>query len=129
MYVAVERSLGADGLVISHNFISSSLKSKNTKHSLCCGRTYLSNGLIKNAKIEANNVFDTFLPYLLKGIKVVGLEPSCILSFRDELPALLKNKNTELLKNNSFTFEELLAKQNKYLYDRIAQMNVKHSTV
>ena len=88
-------------------------KSKNTKHSLCCGRTYLSNGLIKNAKIEANNVFDTFLPYLLKGIKVVGLEPSCILSFRDELPALLKNKNTELLKNNSFTFEELLAKQNK----------------
>ena len=37
------------------------------------------------------------------------------MSFRDELPALLKNKNTELLKKNSYTFEELLAKQCKNL--------------
>ena len=88
-------------------------KSKNIKKVMCCGRTYLSNGLINNAKIEANNVIDTLLPYLSQGINVVGLEPSCILSFRDELPALLENKNTELLKNNSFTFEELLATQHK----------------
>ena len=88
-------------------------KSKNIKKVMCCGRTYLSNGLIDNAKIEANNVIDTLLPYLSQGINVVGLEPSCILSFRDELPALLENKNTELLKNNSFTFEELLATQHK----------------
>ena len=82
---------------------------------MCCGRTYLSNGLIDNAKIEATNVLDTVLPYVSQGISVVGLEPSCILSFRDELPALLKNKNTELLKKNSYTFEELLAKQCKNL--------------
>ena len=82
---------------------------------MCCGRTYLSNGLIDNAKTEATNVLDTLLPYVSQGISVVGLEPSCILSFRDELPALLKNKNTKLLKNNSFTFEELLAKQCKNL--------------
>ena len=80
---------------------------------MCCGRTYLSNGLIDNAKIEANNVIDTLLPYLSQGINVVGLEPSCILSFRDELPALLENESIELLKNNSFTFEELLATQHK----------------
>ena len=80
-----------------------------------CGRTYLSNGLIDNAKTEATNVLETLLPYISQGISVVGLEPSCILSFRDELPALLKNKNTKLLKNNSFTFEELLVKQCKNL--------------
>tara|TARA_B100001059_G_scaffold180774_1_gene181608 strand:- start:443 stop:1036 length:594 start_codon:yes stop_codon:yes gene_type:complete len=82
---------------------------------MCCGRTYLSNGLIENAKIEAHNVLETLLPYISQGISVVGLEPSCILSFRDELPALLKNKNSELLKKNSYTFEELLAKQYKNL--------------
>ena len=82
---------------------------------MCCGRTYLSNGLIDNAKTEATNVLDTLLPYVSQGISVVGLEPSCILSFRDELPALLKNKNTELLMKNSYTFEELLAKQCKNL--------------
>ena len=71
--------------------------------------------MIDKAKTEATNILDTLLPYVLQGISVVGLEPSCILSFRDELPALLKNKNTELLKNNSFTFEELLVKQCKNL--------------
>ena len=48
------------------------------------------------------------MPYLKEGVPVVGLEPSCILSFRDELPSLIKDPNIDLLKNNSFTIEELL---------------------
>ena len=88
--------------------------SKDNK-ALCCGRTYLSNGLIENAKIEASKILNTFLPYLQKGIEVVGLEPSCILSFRDELPALIKDEDIKLLQNNSYTFEELLEKNCKKL--------------
>ena len=84
---------------------------KVSKKPLCCGRTYLSNGLIDKAKAEGELILKTFLPYLKDGIPVVGLEPSCILSFRDELPALINNPNINLLKNNSFTFEELLSKQ------------------
>ncbi len=90
-------------------------KSKNTKKVLCCGRTYLSNGLIDMAINEASTILETFLPYLLQGISIVGLEPSCILSFRDELPSLLKDKNVQLLKENSYTLEELLMKQSKKL--------------
>ena len=51
------------------------------------------------------------MPYLKKGVPVVGLEPSCILSFRDELPSLIKSKEALLLSKNSFTFEELLSKK------------------
>mgnify|MGYP007000175643 len=57
------------------------------------------------------NILKTFLPYLKKGVPVVGLEPSCILSFRDELPSLIKSKEALLLSQNSFTFEELLIKK------------------
>ena len=84
---------------------------KVSKKPLCCGRTYLSNGLIDKAKAEGELILKTFLPYLKDGMPVVGLEPSCILSFRDELPALINDPNINLLKNNSFTFEELLSKQ------------------
>ena len=87
-------------------FLPSSNKSSRP---LCCGRTYLSNGLIDKAKFEGEKLLSTFLPYLKEGVPVVGLEPSCILSFRDELPSLIKDPNIDLLKNNSFTFEELLS--------------------
>ena len=52
-------------------------------------------------------IFFHLKPFLKKGIPVVGLEPSCILSFRDELPSLIKSKEALLLSQNSFTFEEL----------------------
>ena len=84
---------------------------KNPNKILCCGRTFLSNGLIENAKVEANHIIDTFLPYLKQGVSIVGLEPSYIISFRDELPTLNLGKDFELIKNNSYTFEELLAKK------------------
>ena len=58
-------------------------------------------------------VATTFEPYLKKGISVVGLEPSCILSFRDELPSLIQSQSSDLLKEKYFTFEELLVKNIK----------------
>ena len=85
----------------------------NSSKILCCGRTYLSNGLIDNAKKEMLDILDAFRPYIKQGISVVGLEPSCILSFRDEIPNLIKTEETEYLKNNSYTFEELLIKKSK----------------
>ena len=44
---------------------------------------------------------------------VVGLEPSCLLTFRDELPALMKNDEAKRLADNSFLFEEFLAREHK----------------
>ena len=88
---------------------------ENSNKVLCCGRTYLTNGLINHAKKEVFNILETYRPYLKNGISVVGLEPSCILSFRDEIPNMIKNKETDYLKNNSYTFEELLSKHSEEL--------------
>ena len=51
---------------------------------LCCGRTWLAHGLVDQAKREARRVVDALAPQVLRGATVVGLEPSCLLSLRDE---------------------------------------------
>jgi Fe-S oxidoreductase len=57
---------------------------------LCCGRTFLAVGLVDEARLEAERCVAALAPLLARGMPVVGLEPSCILGFRDELPALIK---------------------------------------
>jgi Fe-S oxidoreductase len=75
---------------------------------LCCGRTFLSVGLVEEAKQEARKMLEALLPYVSKGVPVVGLEPSCLCSLRDEFGVMLSG--TEGLAKNSFLFEEFLAR-------------------
>lgn len=75
---------------------------------LCCGRTFLSVGLVDEAKREARKMLDTLSAFVARGIPVVGLEPSCLLSLRDEFGVMLKG--TEALAKNAFLFEEFLAR-------------------
>ena len=56
---------------------------------LCCGRTYLAAGLVEKARAEMERSIAAFRPALEAGATVVGLEPSCLLAFRDEAPRLL----------------------------------------
>ena len=56
---------------------------------LCCGRTYLAAGLMDDARIELLRSLAVLGPHLEAGGKVVGLEPSCVLTFRDEAPRLI----------------------------------------
>ncbi|WP_342106512.1 FAD-binding and (Fe-S)-binding domain-containing protein [Methylobacterium sp. SI9] len=76
---------------------------------LCCGRTWLASGQTDRARQEARRTLDTLLPYVRAGARVVGLEPSCLLTFRDEFSALLPGADTALLAKQSLLFEELLA--------------------
>jgi len=75
---------------------------------LCCGRTFLSVGLVDEAKREARKMLDALSPYAAKGIPIVGLEPSCLFSLRDEFSVLVKNGNA--LASSSFSLEEFLAR-------------------
>jgi Fe-S oxidoreductase len=50
-------------------------------------------------------------PYLDKGMPVIGLEPSCLFTFRDEATALLPGKASEKLTNAALLFEEFLARE------------------
>jgi Fe-S oxidoreductase len=75
---------------------------------LCCGRTFLSVGLVDEAKREARRMIDTLSPYIARGVPLVGLEPSCLFGLRDEFGVLFSD--TEALAKNSFLLEELLAR-------------------
>jgi FAD/FMN-containing dehydrogenase/Fe-S oxidoreductase len=55
---------------------------------LCCGRTFLSAGLVEQAREEALRTLRALLPFAERGVAIVGLEPSCLLSLRDEFLAL-----------------------------------------
>jgi Fe-S oxidoreductase len=55
---------------------------------LCCGRTYLAAGMVDAARAEARRTMEALRPHLEAGTPVVGLEPSCMFTFRDEYLAL-----------------------------------------
>ncbi|MBC8021764.1 MAG: FAD-binding protein, partial [Burkholderiales bacterium] len=55
---------------------------------LCCGRTYLATGMLTEARAEATRTMTALAPYLDAGVPIVGLEPSCMFTFRDEYAAL-----------------------------------------
>jgi Fe-S oxidoreductase len=76
---------------------------------LCCGRTFLSVGLVEEARREAERTLAALAPLVERGVPVIGLEPSCILGFRDEIPALLKTVAARALAARAVLFEEFIA--------------------
>ena len=76
---------------------------------LCCGRTFLSSGMVDQAREEANRMITSLKPFVEKGIPIVGLEPSCLLTLRDEFPSLIPGDATDALSQQAFLFEEFLA--------------------
>jgi Fe-S oxidoreductase len=78
---------------------------------LCCGRTFLSVGLVEEARKEAERVLAALDPYLARGVPVIGLEPSCILGFRDEIPAIIPGEASQRLAAHAVLFEEFLARE------------------
>src|SRR6516164_2691628 len=77
---------------------------------LCCGRTFLSVGLTQEARVEAERTVAALAPYAERGVDIVGLEPSCLFGFRDEIPALLRSDAAGRLAEHAFTFEEFVAR-------------------
>jgi FAD/FMN-containing dehydrogenase/Fe-S oxidoreductase len=75
---------------------------------LCCGRTFLASGLVEEARLEARRVAEALAPFAARGIPVVGLEPSCVLGLRDEIPALL---GADILVPKVLMFEEFLIEE------------------
>jgi len=78
---------------------------------LCCGRTYLSLGQVDAARYEAQRMHQALRPALEKGIPIVGLEPSCILSLRDDHLKLGLGEDAVALSKQVYLFEEFIAKE------------------
>src|SRR5271165_3789695 len=75
---------------------------------LCCGRTFLAAGLVDEARHEAKRMLDALAPYIAAGTPIVGLEPSCLLTLRDEFAVILPGTATKALAERAQLFEEFV---------------------
>jgi Fe-S oxidoreductase len=78
---------------------------------LCCGRTFLSAGLVDKARSELNRLVTTYAPFAARGVPIVGLEPSCLLTLRDELLSLRSDNDARTISAHALTFEEFLVRE------------------
>ena len=78
---------------------------------LCCGRTFLSAGLVDEARAEARRMVDALASHVDAGTPIVGLEPSCLLTLRDEFTAILPEAQTKALAERAQLFEEFVASE------------------
>lgn len=77
--------------------------------SLCCGRPLYDYGMLPLAKRLLREVLDEMQPFLDAGVPIVGLGPSCIAVFRDELVNLFpEDERAQKLKRQSFLLDEFL---------------------
>jgi len=74
----------------------------------CCGRPMISKGMLDMAKSNAQYNVDLLYPHVQRGAYVVGCEPSCLLTLRDEYPDLLRNPEADRVAEKSLLLEEFL---------------------
>jgi FAD/FMN-containing dehydrogenase/Fe-S oxidoreductase len=77
----------------------------------CCGRPMISKGMLDEAKNNAVWNIDELTPFAERGIPIIGLEPSCLLTLRDEYPELLQTSAAKKVADHSFLLEEFLVRE------------------
>src|ERR1700710_2514522 len=78
---------------------------------LCCGRTFLSAGLVDHARAELDRLVTTYAPFAARGVPIIGLEPSCLLTLRDELLSLRSDVAAKSVSAHALLFEEFLVRE------------------
>ena len=76
----------------------------------CCGRPMISKGLMDDATANAVSNIDQLYAYAEQGIPVIGCEPSCLLTFKDEYPQLVRDERANKVAENSYMIDEFLMK-------------------
>ncbi len=76
----------------------------------CCGRPAISKGILDMARRWARRNVDVLEPYARRGVPIVGTEPSCLLTLRDEYPELLRNKAAIKVAREAVLLDELVAR-------------------
>src|SRR5260221_12331842 len=78
---------------------------------LCCGRTFLSAGLVEQARTELDRLVASYAPFAARGVPIIGLEPSCLLTLRDELLSLRSDNDARSVSAHALLFEEFLVRE------------------
>jgi Fe-S oxidoreductase len=88
-------------------------KPADSARPLCCGRTFLSAGLVDHARNELDRLVETYAPFASRGVPIIGLEPSCLLTLRDELLSLRSDDIAKSISAHALLFEEFLVREAK----------------
>ncbi|MDX1430354.1 MAG: 4Fe-4S dicluster domain-containing protein, partial [Rhodothermales bacterium] len=96
---------------------------------ICCGRTYLSKGFLPQAQRTAIETIDVLFEYANRGVDIVGLEPSCILTLRDEFLYLLAGeKRARTVARKVVTFDEFVLRNRSLSFSK-TRFHTNHSPV
>jgi FAD/FMN-containing dehydrogenase/Fe-S oxidoreductase len=77
----------------------------------CCGRPLISKGMLAEARAHAAWNVGRLAPYAARGVAIVGLEPSCLLTLRDEAVELLRTAEARAVAQQSVLLEEFLQRE------------------
>src|SRR5947208_2291651 len=95
--------------------------------SLCCGRPLYDFGMLDTARYLLNRVLESLRPHIAAGTPLIGLEPSCVSVFRDEMTNLLPNNADALrLKEQTFLLSEFLVKKADYHPPQLRRKAIVH---
>jgi FAD/FMN-containing dehydrogenase/Fe-S oxidoreductase len=87
----------------------------------CCGRTLISKGFLKSARKKAEKLVNLLYPFAKAHISIVGIEPSCIMTIRDEYAALrLDKEKVETVMQMTKTIDELLFEEHELLKSKLS---------
>jgi glycerol-3-phosphate dehydrogenase subunit C len=105
---AAQKLLNAAGYQVH---VAAPLAGDEPDRPLCCGRTYFSNGLIDKARQEAQRMLAALAEHIAAGRIIIGLEPSCILSLRDEYLKLGLGEPAQRLAERVLLLEEFIVRE------------------
>jgi Fe-S oxidoreductase len=86
-------------------------KNESEQKPFCCGRTYLAAGMVDEAKTRLSAFINHLAPYAKEGIAIVGLEPSCLFTLRDEALQMGLGERAQQVSLHAQLLEEFLAKE------------------
>lgn len=109
-YIDTQNALAAQQVLQAAGY-TVHLNQRPGERPLCCGRTFLSAGMVDEAKAEARRTLDALVPFVKRGVAIVGLEPSCLLTLRDEFLDYGYGEEAKLLAQHAYLFEEFLVKE------------------
>jgi FAD/FMN-containing dehydrogenase/Fe-S oxidoreductase len=110
-YFDSDNARAAHAVLVAAGYRVHLLQAVDGKRPLCCGRTFLASGMVDEARNEARRLLEAVRPYVSRGIPIIGLEPSCLLTLRDEYRSMLPGDETEALAQQAMLLEEFLAAQ------------------
>jgi len=79
------------------------------ENKVCCGRPMISKGFLEQARENARQNIEALLPYVEREIPIIGIEPSCILTLRDDYCDLVPGQQSQRLADGVYMLEEFLA--------------------